>query len=330
MPTFSGGGNGSFYDVDHDVKIVYLNDLLSNSKNYLNRVKVLRDFIVEKDIDYIVSFITNVNVMALLSTLNLKRPVVVFERSDPYVIPLPFYWKVLRVITYPLADKVLVQTRELLSKLKKDNYCTYKNKLGFISNPISPEFTLDAPCTVQRKKKIIAVGRLSQEKQFHHLIEAFHLAQPKGWVLEIYGEGKERSRLEALIKQYDLMHCIFLCGAVTNLREIYCSSSIFCMTSLYEGFPNALLEAMSSGCATISYKTPSGPAEMLENGRCGLLVELNNVSSLAKGISYLVSNKAKRETFGEMAMYKVRSKYTPDLILSQWDNVFSEMNARNI
>jgi glycosyltransferase involved in cell wall biosynthesis len=325
MPTFSGGGAGSFYELYSEVRLEYLYDLLLENKSYLGRVKRLRKFIIENDIDVIVSFITNVNVMAVLSSLGLNKTVVVCERSDPFNIPIPFYWKILRNLTYPFSNGVLVQTNELLSKINKSVACLYRKKLQVIENPISSDF-FDVDCkSVTRLNKVIAVGRLSKEKQYSHLIQAFNKINHTGWRLEVYGEGAERTNLDALVDKLGLNESVCLCGAKTDLVDVYTTSSIFCMTSLYEGFPNSLLEAMSSGCAVISYRTPSGPTEMLNGGQAGVLVRLNDIESLAAELKELMNNSDIRTEYSEKGRSYALEQYSPAKILKKWDLLFEAL-----
>lgn len=328
MPTFSGGGSGSFYELDERVRLVYLKDLEKKSNSYFHRIRALRGFIIKHEIEYVISFITNVNIIALLSSIGLKKKVVICERSDPIAIRLPFLWRVVRNLAYPLASAVLVQTSEVYKKLICSYSCTYKSKLDFIANPLSGSFpivqNIEEPAV--KAKKIMAVGRLSKEKQFHHLIEAFNLAQPHGWVVEIYGDGPERSNLEELIKSKNLENRVVLKGVCTDLCPIYRQSSVFCMTSLYEGFPNALLEAMSQGCAILSYKTPSGPCEMLKDGANGLLIELNDIRGLAQGISYITSNRERRIIWGRNAIRMVQENYSEEVILDRWEQLFLQLS----
>ncbi len=329
MPTFSGGGSGSFYNVSDMVDLVYLNELIDQKSNYFKRVFALRSFLVRGEFDFVVSFLTNVNIIALISSFFLKKPVLICERSDPYVDKLPFFFRLLRFFLYPFSSKVLIQTNELFKKIESDRFCFYKRKLGVVGNPISSKIEKNSfyECC-SSEKKIISMGRLDKDKQIDHIIEAFHKVDRKGWILEIYGDGPQKGYLQSLIDKYYLNDCVFLNGAVIDVDSVYKGARIFCMASLYEGFPNSLLEAMSLGCAVISYKTPSGPSEMLDYGLSGVLVEMNDIDGLSNALQNFIDNPNEIENYSRKSYLSVINKYSSSAVLFKWDAIFDELNIK--
>ena len=319
MPTFSGGGTGSFYQIPDKVKINYLADL-SDSSAALPRLLALRKFIIDNQFDVVISFITNVNVAAIIAGLGSKIPIIVCERSDPFEIPMSFFWKVARSLTYPFAEQVIIQTNELLEKFKKSQ-STYRNKLTVIPNPI-PKVFLESCRTDEPSRRILAVGRLSKEKQFDHLIIAFSKIVPRdGWIVEIYGDGEEKENLQSLIDSLNLNAHIFLRGASHSVEMVYKAGDIFCLTSKYEGFPNALLEAMVSSCAAVCYASPCGPIEMLDASKNVILVDLNDIIALSDGIKKLMKNKTLRYKLGARSKFFAIKNYNEEVILSKWHSV---------
>ena len=321
MPTYSGGGSGSFYPVCPKVRVCYLANVCESAAAF-PRLLALKNFITDENFDVVVSFITNVNVAAIIAGLLAKVPIIVCERSDPFVIPISRFWRIARALTYPFSQHVIIQTSELLEKFKRSNV-TYKNKLTVIPNSI-PSVFLKNPVIIGSSRRILAVGRLSKEKQFDHLIIAFsEIVFKENWIVEIFGEGEERENLQRLIESFGLSRQIFLRGATLNIENIYKTGDIFCLTSKYEGFPNALLEAMVSGCAVVCYASPCGPSEMLDNGENGILISLNDISALSDGIEKLMLNDALRQELGTRSRRFVFENYNAEVVLRKWHAVLS-------
>lgn len=221
------------------------------------------------------------------------------------------------MLTYPFARRVVIQTQELLEKFE-NSYATYRNKLTVIPNAI-PEIFQKEKVAVVNSRRVIAVGRLSKEKQFDHLIKAFsYVASRDGWTLEIVGEGDEREDLQALVDALGLQGQVFLLPAREDIENFYEPGCIFCLTSAFEGFPNALLEAMVSGCAPVCYESPCGPKEMLDNGSNGILVELNDVSALARGLQKLMMDDSLRVKLGAASARFSVEKFSSDVVLKKW------------
>ncbi|MGO2055300.1 MAG: glycosyltransferase [Halomonadaceae bacterium] len=140
---------------------------------------------------------------------------------------------------------------------------------------------------------ILAVGRLTHAKDFGSLLKAFsRLCQSHPSRLIILGEGELRSELERLIKTHELGDVVDLPGFVDNPFSFMRRSALFVLSSGWEGFGNVLVEAMACGAPVISTDCPSGPAEILENGKWGRLVPVGDVEALADAMSLmLVANK---------------------------------------
>ncbi|NLL58039.1 MAG: glycosyltransferase [Firmicutes bacterium] len=132
---------------------------------------------------------------------------------------------------------------------------------------------------------ILGVGRLTKAKDFPTLIRAFALVrQERPARLMILGEGEERFRLEALVKELGLEDDVALPGFVDNPYAYMARAAVFVLSSAWEGLPTVLIEAMACGCPVVSTDCPSGPAEILENGKYGPLVPVGDADKLAEAI----------------------------------------------
>ncbi len=141
--------------------------------------------------------------------------------------------------------------------------------------------------------------------------------------MNIYGEGALRDTIQKQIDELKLTNVITLCGRTSNISEKYAQHSIYVMSSRAEGFPLALLEASSCGLPLISYDCPSGPSEIIENGKNGLLVErVGDIQGMADAICTLIENEALRNEMGEKALQMVE-RFSIQNIKKEWMEVLA-------
>ena len=301
-----------FYKVDDTVTLISLDKKYVNKKSSIfNTVKGIRETIKEVKPDIIISFITIMNILTLIANIGLKIPIIISERN--YFDQLKkMHWRLLRTLFYRRADGMVV-----LSQYDYNKYTYVKNK-EIIFNPLNKKNMLDVQFK-DKEKLIIAVGDLIDQKGFDMLISSLSTVELSDWKVMIIGEGKDRDSLTALIKEHQLEDKISLIGRKNNIFDYYKKASIFVLSSRYEGFPNVLAEAMSHGCACVAFDCKTGPSDMIENGKNGLLVEANNISKLGKKIDYLIKDeKIREEFFGESL--KIKVKLDIDVISEKWEN----------
>lgn len=174
-------------------------------------------------------------------------------------------------------------------------------------------------------KKIIAVGRLSPEKNFSDLVHAWSLIYSRfpDWSLDIYGDGDEEYNLKKLIQELSLKN-ITIHKNINDIENVYKSASFLVQTSKFEGLGMVLIEAQSYGLPLVAYNCPYGPSEIIVNGKNGILIQDYDVNDLVNGIEKLIINLELREN---MYFYALNSnkKFDINLISNQWLNLFNNL-----
>ena len=332
MPTFSGRGE-CFYELSKNVQLVYLADLItSQDKSWLNQIKrlhALRQFIKTERPDVIVSFLSNVNVATIIASFGLGIPIIICERTDPFSRSRSFKLKLACLFTYPFATTLIVQTQSVLAKYIASGWS--KKKLRVIANPISEQILATAHIkNITPIKRIISVGRLDQGKQFNLLISIFaKLAEAHpNWNLRIIGQGTQFAALQQQITELQLEARIELVGQSQMVSEELKQADIFAFTSTYEGFPNALLEAMTVGLPCVTFDCPSGPREITMDGQLALLIPLNDEQAFELALERLMLDADLREALGKQARASVIARFTLETIMKQWDFIFQEIGIK--
>ena len=163
------------------------------------------------------------------------------------------------------------------------------------------------------------MGRLIDRKGFECLIKAFAEIEKKfpDYSLIIFGEGPERGKLENVIKELNLSERVSLPGIKKKAIEDIAKSSVFVLSSEYEGMPNALIEAMASGVPCISTDCPMGPSELINSGENGFLVPVNDYRSMAELIEKVLLDKELSKKLSNNAV-KINQKLSQDIIFEQF------------
>ena len=152
----------------------------------------------------------------------------------------------------------------------------------------------------KRRNIIISVGRLGLEKGFDYLIRSIAILVQGGidCFLVILGEGMQRPKLQALAGELGISARVSMPGFQKNPYQYVANSTLFVLSSLYEGFPNALLEAMSLGVPSVATRCPTGPEEIIEDGVNGVLVAPGDEKALAEAMRQLLLDEDLRKRLG--------------------------------
>ena len=194
------------------------------------------------------------------------------------------------------------------------------NNLSVIPNPITKFPDVVSDCT---RKQAIAVGRYTWQKGFDMLISAWKSVYEKhpDWVLDIYGAGNPVAFREQAEK--DGVSSVVRCHeADTDIYGRYAESSLFVLSSRYEGFGLVIVEAMATGLPVVSFRCPCGPEDIISDGEDGILVENGNIEKMADAICYLIENVDIRRQYGLKGKINSR-RYQEGGIMQKWMELFN-------
>lgn len=310
------------YDLD---KRVTRHNLCCNKNiGVIKKITKIRAIFKEIKPDIAISFMPNSDFLVLMSTFGKKTIRICSERNSPKDYPTNIYLRALRLLCFRFANAIVFQTEGAKKYFGKK----IKNKGVVINNPIFIGKQNYSGSINEKQNRIIAVGRLYEQKNFELLIDSFHLYIEKGGslFLNIYGDGPLLSSLNKRIEQYKLKDKITIYPFSKNIwSEIY-NSRIFCLTSKFEGIPNVLLEAESIGIPVVSVDCRPGGAKLLvENNYNGILVDNFNPNAFADALMTVTS---KIDFFTKNALEYTRTineKFSLEIIASQWLELFKDL-----
>lgn len=318
----------SFYELDSAIKLLYCSENIEPSKNILKALTVnmkllisIKSHVQREKIELLVGFLTSANILVTSVASYLKIPSIICERNNPKLDRLTIVWRILRQFSYKKANILIVQTQQI-----KDYYSNWfsQEQVHILPNPISRELTDLRDIEIKREKIILNVGRLSPQKGQDLLIKSFARTNNEGWKLFIIGEGELRNKFENWIKELNLSDKIFLLGRKKNIHTYYNKASIFAFSSNFEGFPNALLEALHFGLACISTDCPTGPSDLIVNNINGFLVPTDNLSQYTLKLNTLMGNLQIREKFSLEASKSVQ-EFEIENVVTKWKVLFDEV-----
>ncbi len=194
---------------------------------------------------------------------------------------------------------------------------------------VIPNFTTIVPSTKapngQTTKQLLFAGRLCKEKNPLRLLTLWRSivdANP-ALHLDIYGDGEMSTQVREEILRLGLSDSVTMCGSATEMTEVYASHSLLLLTSLSEGMPMTILEAMRCGLPVVSLDCPYGPADLIEHGVTGMLVPQDDDAAFVQSVLTLMDDDALRQEMGRKAM-EVSEQYTPDAVVQRWKELFNE------
>ncbi|HET7612914.1 MAG TPA: glycosyltransferase family 4 protein [Gemmatimonadaceae bacterium] len=295
----------------------------------VERISALRRALTDQKPDIALAMMTNSNVLLALASIGLPVRTVGAERIHPPRMDLGLPWSILRAGAYGLLDAMVAQTVMTRDWIIAH---TTARKVEVIPNPVAwplervpPVVEPDSIGDASRKR-LLAVGRLVYQKGFDILIDVFSELAPRypEWELVIIGQGPDRAALETRIESHSLGARVFLAGDVGNIGDWYESADMFVLSSRFEGFPNALAEAMAYGLPVVSFDCETGPRDLIEDRVSGLLVSAGDGAALGDGLAQLMGDESLRTQIGARAI-GVRDRYTLSAVGDKWLALFRSL-----
>lgn len=288
-------------------------------REYVNAMKHINP-------DIVITFLPEPCFIAELCKRKAGKVLIGSERGNPYFQYQSPVYKRLVSWLYPKSDGFVFQTegaREYFGrKLQK--------KSTVIGNPVSiPDEFRQLP--EKRVKEIVSVGRFTPEKNYPLLLKAFQKVakQADGYVLKIYGKVDENLKLAELSKELGIEEKVFFMGQVDDILAQIRNASVFVLSSMSEGMPNALLEAMAIGLPAVATDCPSGgPRQLISDGENGLLVPNDDVDALAAAILRIIGDEHLSHRLSENAL-KIADEYSEEKICDQWKTYIDKVLKEN-
>jgi len=282
------------YNIDHKITCKYIGKGSVSS----TFIPLLHELRLNGPITLIsASFHTNITALLASIFIKTKNRFIISDHPsiDAALEELSYLqkilWKALIYIFYPMADAHIAVSQGVANAMAKYGRID-RSKISVIPNPVITDemvkqgsVQINHPFFGQSEPIILNVGRLSYEKDIPTLIHAFKIVQhsiPSRLI--IIGDGPERERLEDIVNHENISHRVSFLGHQNNPYAYYPKSDLFALSSTREGLPTVLIEALSFGIRVVSTDCPSGPREILKNGKYGQLVSPRDEDALAKAI----------------------------------------------
>jgi glycosyltransferase involved in cell wall biosynthesis len=294
-------------------------------------IRIKRTFLIRKMInnaspDLVLAFQHGIFFALRIYTLGMGVTFIAAERNAVSIYKYISSGKHKNLImqSFRLVDQITVQ----LPSYIKDYPKYLQKKISVIPNRVE-QISLEvlSKHKVNSRKILLTVGRLSFQKNFKLLIDCFERISGDflDWDLIIAGDGEELEMLNQLISHSKLSSRVSLLGSVVDVETLYLNADLFCLTSLWEGFPNSLAEALSYGLPAVGFSESSGVNDLIIDNHNGLLASgNNNPESLTIALRTLMSDSKLRY---EMSINAINSmkQYQPKKIYDQWEELFNKV-----
>lgn len=287
----------------------------------IKRAKKARSIIKGIKPDVIIAFQDGAFRSIKTYSFGLGIPVIAAERNAPSRFDFIKAGRQKNMIfnSFRFAKNITVQCESY----RNDYPAFLRSKIVTIPNPVSSANKFAKPGE-DNNYTLLSVGRLSYQKNYTVLVNAFAQIAPEfpNWTLKIVGGGEDSQKIQALINNHKLHDQVTLTGETDDIESHYIGAHLFCLPSLWEGFPNALAEAMSHGLPSVGFAQCAGVRDLIKDGENGLLAQGNdNRDTLADTLKKLMTDHSAREVMGKSAILSMKN-YEPEKIFKQWEDLF--------
>jgi GalNAc-alpha-(1->4)-GalNAc-alpha-(1->3)-diNAcBac-PP-undecaprenol alpha-1,4-N-acetyl-D-galactosaminyltransferase len=321
----------AFYALDPQVvwkRLGFRPGMLDKARRTLVLAQLLRKHRIGVLVGFVMSGDKTVYAAAKLAAAR----VIVAERNAPTMYHLRYgaaqRWLSLGMLH--LADCITVQMPEFVAGYP----VSLRDRIEVVPNPVPM-----GKCRARPNKlgtdghfSLLAVGRLDAQKGYECLISAFAriAGDHTNWYLRIVGDGPKRGVLQGLATKVGIADRVLLEGSMRDVASAYANSHLFVMPSLWEGFPNALAEAMSHGLPAVGFRDAAGVAQLIADGETGWLADgLNDEAALARVLSMAMTDGAERARRGAGAAESM-APYAADTQFDRWAHLISTVMDKEL
>ncbi len=333
--------DGSYLEsVSSSLRIVDLGEgRLAKRFKTVRRLPALVRYLRKEKPEVLLSALTEANVVALCARFIARCPdrVVVNEQNtlsqkiDNETKGIQKWYPFLARLTYRYADRVVGVSQGVVDDLVQNIGISDTNSIVIYNPGITPKVRENAQAPVEhpwfgagQPPVILSVGRLHMQKDYGTLLQAFKLVREKQAArLLILGDGEERQALEQQIKNLGIGNDVSLPGFVSNPHAYMANAAVYVLSSRWEGLPTVLVEALYCGATLVATDCPSGPKEILQDGKLGCLVEMQNPRSLADGIQRALDGTAPKATADSWRVYDL------DIIIDKYIDLLFNNEEKN-
>lgn len=323
---FARNGREDVYETHFPVTYIYNHCKKMTTallfQRYLSKV---RRFAAANKIDIIIACGVEFYPIAIAAAAFRNVKVICWEHTDPNQTGEYLLEKQRRIIGALFSDRNVTLTKDAL-EVYNSRFPRKRNIQ--IYNPIDPLLLQTTGNYQSQSKKIISVGRLCYPKNYDRLLKISAVVLPKhpDWQWDIYGDGVLRQEIEQLIIEMGLQNRVFLKGQCANIYEKYREYAFLVMTSRYEGFPMTLLEGAANRLPLIAFDVPTGPSEIITDGKNGFLCSSDSDAEMIQAIETMISDQKLRERFS-IESRATAEAFSMDRILPQWQALFDELSG---
>ena len=305
------------YPVSGKVNVLYLDDCKCSPVKAVAKIQRLiavRRYLKKNKIDYVIPFLDSCMKHTFIASRGLKCAFISTLRNNPY-----------ERTHKESRDCDLIAGRaegNFVQNEEQKNYFNEKirKKTFIVPNPVSSIFLAGEKQYSDSIRKMVAIGRLNEQKNYKRLLTAIGTVRKKysDIHLKIYGEGNLDSEIRSMIKASGLEDTVELMGRTNDVMGVLSENDLFVMSSDYEGMPNALMEAMAFGMPCVSTDCPTGPRALIGNDERGMLAELDDGASLSDKIIDMIEHADSAKIKGQRAKEYMKAHFSDEVIAKEF------------
>lgn len=316
----------SGFPLHESIKVIALkNGSENNKKNFIPLVKEIRKVLKKHKFDVLIEADVILRIFTYPASFGIKTSIISWEHFN-FKTNLGTKLRDIARIIAAKKSKFIVT----LTETDRDNYLNNLKCKAIVKAIQNPLVFYPNQFTTASNKVVLAVGRFHYQKGFDMLVEAWKEVSKKhpDWILRIAGNGELEKQIKDKVREYRISDKVEFLGQIDKVDEQYLNSSIYVMSSRFEGFPMVLLEAMSFGLPVVSFDCETGPRDIINDGIDGILVKPNDIQGLASSICKLIEDESLRKEMSFNAKSNIK-RFSKENIIFKWDEVLNSIEKLN-